>query len=453
MPNEYASPNYFELPPLRLERLQSALTEARYMVTLVGEGKRLMVAPKLADIIVQLKRGNSLDDAARELSLKWEREVEPETLRLIIEQQMLPRGIAYPAGQAPASAAAARLRATKPPGSTAGRLLAGQFRWRMLSPKLVGKICSPLTFCYERISVLLALLMVVATRWLLYTTFDRHFIRQVMTEFTPNEYLLSLALLVALVLVHEFGHASAQMRYGLPAGGIGFQFYHYLPAFFANVDASWRLKPWHRVVVDAGGIYFQAVAGSLLFLAYLKTNSLPVLAAVVTSDILILVAVNPFLRFDGYWLLADALAVPNLHARSSKILAQYWKRLRGAAPDAHVPLLKGARVTAVVAYGLLRRGFWLMLGVLLILRVRDVSRGAWGTLSGLWAYEMEALRTWDVSLAAASLIRLTLFSLLLLALCTLLVRAGWEVAKLARNHLRRALQRGARRGVEGVVQG
>lgn len=94
-----------------------------------------------------------------------------------------------------------------------------------------------------------------------------------------------------------------------------------------------------------------------------------------------------------------------------------------------------------------------MLGVLLILRVRDVSRGAWGTLSVLWAHEMEALRTWDVSLAAASLIRLTLFSLLLLALCTLVVRAGWEVAKLARNHLRRALQRGARRGVEGVVQG
>lgn len=453
MPTEDASLNYFELPPLRLERLQSALADERYMVTLVGEGKRLMVAPKLADIIVQLRRGASLDDAARELSLKWGQEVDAEVLRRVIEQQMLPRGIAYPAGQAPASADAARLRAVKKPGPLAERLLNGQFRWRLLSPGLVGKICSPLTFCYERFSVLLALLLIVATRWLLYTSFDGRFLRQVMTDFTPNEYLLSLALLVTLVLIHEFGHASAQLRFGLPTGGVGFQFFHYLPAFFANVDASWRLNPARRVVVDVGGIYFQAVAGSLLFLVYLQTNSLPVLTAVVTSDILILIALNPFLRFDGYWLVADALAVPNLHALSSKLLAQHWARLRGAAPAASVPALKGVRGAAVMAYGILRRCFWMVLALWLVFRARNVLNGAWGILSGLWAREMEGLRTLDLSLATASLIRLTLFSLLLLALCTLLARVAWEAAKFCRNQLRRVLQRGAHAGVEGVVRG
>lgn len=453
MSTEDTSLNYFELPPLRLERLQSALTEARYMVTLVGEGKRLMVAPKLADIIIQLKRGVSLDDAARELSFKWGQEVDAEVLRRVIEQQMLPRGIAYPAGQAPASAADARLRAVKKPGPLAERVLNGQFRWRLLSPKLVGKICSPLTFGYERLSVLLALLLIVATRWLLYTTFDGRFLRQVMTDFTPNEYLLSLALLVTLVLVHEFGHASAQLRYDLPTGGIGFQFYHYLPAFFANVDASWRLNPARRVVVDVGGIYFQAVAGSLLFLVYLQTNSLPVLTSVVTSDILILVALNPFLRFDGYWLVADALAVPNLHALSSKLLAQYWARLRGVAPAQRVPALKGVRGVVVVGYGLLRRGFWLVLTLWLVLRARNVLNGAWGVLSGLWGREMEGLRALDLSLAVASLIRLALFSLLLLTLGTLLARVVLEAAKFCRNHLRRVSRRGAHGRVEGVVQG
>src|ERR1700755_1598792 len=110
MPTENAPLECFELPPLRLERLQSALSETRYMGTLVGQGKRLMGAPKPAAIIVQLKRGSSLDAAARELSLKWGQEVDAGLLRLIIEQQMLPRGIAYQAGQAPVSAAAAAAR-------------------------------------------------------------------------------------------------------------------------------------------------------------------------------------------------------------------------------------------------------------------------------------------------------------------------------------------------------
>ncbi len=454
MPTENPSTIRFELPPLRLERLQSALAETRYMVSLVGQGKRLMVAPKLADIITQLQRGKSLDEAARELSLLWEQEVEPEVLQRIIEQQMVTRGIAYPAGQAPASpaAAAAQLRSERP-RPLSDRLLAGQFRWRLLPPRLVGKICAPLTYCYERYSVLLAVLMIVATRWLLYTSFDRRFIRQVMTEFTPNEYLLSLLLLVAVVLVHELGHASAQLQYGLPAGGIGFQLYHYIPAFFANVDASWKLRPFHRVVVDAGGVYFQAVAGSVLFLLYLKTGSLPVLTAVVASDILIIIALNPFLRFDGYWLVADALAVPNLNALSAKLLSQYWQRLWGKPAGAGLPQLKGVRGHIIFAYGLLRRCFWCLLAALLLLKAHHVLAGVRGTLGGLWALELEGLRTWDASLIAASLIRLTLFSLVVLALATVIARVAWEGLKLGRGYLRRALQSRGNSAAEGAVQG
>jgi putative peptide zinc metalloprotease protein len=432
--------------------METALTEPRYMVTLVGQGKRLMIAPKLAQIIAQLQQKKTLEEAAQELSLLWGREVDAEVLRSVIEQQMVPRGMACPSGQAPPmTPAARRLEAGRRP--LAERLLVGQFYWRLLPPKLVGKICSPLTFCYEWFSVLLAVLMIVATRWLLYTTFDGGFIRQVMTEFTPNEYLMSLLLLVAVVLVHEFGHAAAQLRYGLPAGGIGFQLFHYIPAFFANVDASWGLKPHRRIVVDIGGIYFQALAGSVLFLVYLKTGSLPVLTTIVVSDVLILIALNPFLRFDGYWLVADVLAVPNLQVLSKKLLAQYWKRLRGVPGGADLPPLSKARARLVVAYGLLRKCFWLVVAVLLVLRARHIFAGVWGTLYGLAALELEGLRTGNLSLIAASLIRLVLFSLVILALGTVLVRTAWEWSKSVNSRLRGALQRRSAGAVESVVRG
>lgn len=415
---ENAVDGWFELPPLQLQRFETALTEPRFMVTLVGQGKRFMISAKLADVILQLQQKNSPEEAAQSLSLHWQQEVSPDALRQIIEQQVLPRGMAYRAGQLPRvkfSNADLKRRNRKP---LYERLVAGIFRWRLMSPALVGKIASPLTIFYSFFSVILATLLVLATRWLLYSNVDTHFVRQVLIEFTPNEYLLSFVLLIIVVLIHEFGHASAQVRFGLPAGAIGFQLYHYIPAFFANVDASWRLKPSQRMVVDIGGIYFQSVASSVLFLIYLQTNSLPVLSAVLASDVLSVIALNPFLRFDGYWLVADALAVPNLHSLSRKLWAEVGRRLRSREIQVSHPLSR-TRTNLVLAYGLLRNCFWLLLIAFLIYKAPAIIVGTGKILSHLLLLEFEGLRTGNIPLIAASLIRLGLFTLMALALGTL----------------------------------
>lgn len=454
MSTESGSLGWFELPPLKLERMETALTEPRYMVTLLGRGKRFMIAPKLADVITQLQQEKSLADAARNLSLLWQQEVAPEVLCSIIEQQMIPRGMAAPAGQAPATRMSrAQLRAHhREP--LIERALRGQFRWRLMPRNLVSAICSPLTIFYEPFSVLLAVLMVIATRWLLYASVDRHFIRQVMIEFTPNEYLLSLVLLIVVVLIHEFGHASAQLRFGLPAGGIGFQLYHYIPAFFANVDASWRLKPSRRMVVDIGGIYFQSIAGSVLFLIYLKTHFLPILTTVVASDFLSFIALNPFLRFDGYWLVADALAVPNLHGLSKKLWAQYRRQLLGRGLEGlDIPPLSRTRAITVAAYGLMRNCFWCVLVAYLILRTQRVFASVWATLSSLSALGLEGLKTGNPSLIVASLIRLVLFILMLLTLSTLLAGIALSLWRLCRSSLGKVWQRRAKATVSSMSQG
>ncbi len=417
---ENAVAGWFELPPLQLQKLDTALTEPRFMVTLLGQGKRFMISPKLADVLVQLQQKNSPEEAAENLSLLWQQTVSPEVLRQIIEQQVLPKGMAYRAGELPSikfTKADLKRQHQKP---LYERLVAGVFRWRLMPSSLVGKISSPLTIFYSLFSVILATLLIVATRWLLYTGVDRHFSRQMLLEFTPTEYLVSLGLLIGVVLIHEFGHASAQVRYGLPPGAIGFQFYHYIPAFFANVDASWRLKPSQRMVVDIGGIYFQSIAASVLFLIYLQTHSLPVLSAVLASDLLSLIALNPFLRFDGYWLAADALAVPNLHGLSKKLWTNAVRRLRGREIQAsQTTPLSRTRTLLVLLYGLLRNVFWLLLIALLIFKAPAVISHTWRVLSHLSLLELEGLRTGNIPLIAASLIRFALFTLVVLAIGTL----------------------------------
>ena len=406
---------WFELPPLQLQRLETALTEPRFMVTLVGQGKRFMISPKLADVILELQHKRSPEEAAQNLSLLWQREVSPEILRHIIEQQVLSRGMAYPAGQA--SPVNDELRRRKP---WYERLVTGVFRWRLMPAPFVGKICSPLTIFYSPFSVVLAMLLIVATRWSLYSNVNPHFVRQLLLDYTPTEYLLSLGLLIGVILIHEFGHASAQVLFGLPAGGIGFQLFHYVPAFFANVNASWRLKPTQRMVIDIGGIYFQSIAASVLFLIYLQTQSLPVLSTVLASDVLSIVALNPFLRFDGYWLVADALAVPNLHRLSRKLWAQVLLRLRGRRIQAsQAAPLSRMRTILVLLYGLLRNIFWLLLVTLLILKTPTLLLSLWKILSQLSLTELEGLRTANIPLVVASLIRLGLFTLMSLAFGTI----------------------------------
>jgi putative peptide zinc metalloprotease protein len=254
-------------------------------------------------------------------------------------------------------------------------------------------------------------------------------------QFNPAEYLVNLCLLVLVIMIHEFGHASAQMRFGLPAGGIGFQLYHYIPAFFTNVSASWRLKPRQRVVVDLGGIYFQSLASSILYLLYLETHYLPFMLAVLVSDVLCLVSINPFLRFDGYWLLTDALAVPNLQKISTRVLGHCWAKLIGKETQSLPPQMSRWRAIIVGVYAILKNCFWAYLVFFIIKRARMVYGTAATTIEKFLAESLTGLRTGDVLLLTASVFRLVLFVLLLLTVSLLVLNMARKLYSLARSGL------------------
>jgi putative peptide zinc metalloprotease protein len=392
------------------------MLEPRFVVTLEDAGKRFMITPKMADLIIQLQQGKSLREAAEALSIIWREEVSAEDLQTIIARQMVPKGLAqYKSESAPTGSHTERGKVLYQ------KILHGQFYWQLLNKRVVEKICSPLRSLFDPFSVALALVLIVASRWSLYSTIDWHFYKQMVTQFTPNEYLLTLALLVVVVLIHELGHAAAQLRYGLRVGSIGFQLYHYIPALFANVDGSWSLSPRRRAVVDAGGIYFQSLVASLLYLLYLNTNDMTLLAVVVVSDTLCLFTLNPFLKFDGYWLLADALALPNMQKLSDSFLKFHLRRLFGrSGADVELPNIGRGREIGVTAYALLRRLFALLLAFLIVFNAADIYFKASATLSNFAAQCWQGLSSADAALTASALIRLTLFVLLLLTMSSLL---------------------------------
>lgn len=179
------------------------------------------------------------------------------------------------------------------------------------------------------------------------------------TSFFGNEvsFWSVYGLVLLSVIAHEFGHASACARYGGKPSDIGFSFYWIFPVLYSDVSDVWRLRRWQRVVVDLGGMYFQLVVGAVYFGITLLSGwpgGKYAFALILYSFI---VTLNPILKFDGYWVVADALGVVNLWQQPARVLRHFYNRFKGR-PVTVLPW--SGWVTAFVAiYTPITIGFWL----------------------------------------------------------------------------------------------
>jgi putative peptide zinc metalloprotease protein len=122
----------------------------------------------------------------------------------------------------------------------------------------------------------------------------------------------ALGLILLSSLAHEAGHTTASIRYGAPAGEIGFGLYLVYPVFYSDVSAAWTLSRRRRVVVDIAGVYFQLLFVACYLLVFRFTGWEVARLAGMGALLLAVFALVPIFKFDGYWLLSDGLGVPNL---------------------------------------------------------------------------------------------------------------------------------------------
>ncbi len=141
-------------------------------------------------------------------------------------------------------------------------------------------------------------------------------------------YAVSLAFIKTL---HELGHAYTATRHGVRVNSMGIAFMVMMPLLFTDVTDAWRLKSRRKkLAIDFSGMAVELIiAGLATFLwAFLPDGHLRSIAFVLatTSWVLsLLVNLNPFMRFDGYYILADAWGIPNLQTRAFA-MARWWIR-------------------------------------------------------------------------------------------------------------------------------
>jgi hypothetical protein len=186
-----------------------------------------------------------------------------------------------------------------------------KFQTKILSAAMIDPVVAKLKWMYAPKSALIlgscAALGIIFYFFALYDT--------VITKLTGVDSFIAFVLVLVGILLHELGHITACVKYGIPHGGIGFGFYWGFPVFYADVRSTWRLPPKQRAVVASGGIYFQSIFLAGLLFAYSVTNSAVYAAASLVTIYNILSTLNPVLKYDGYWILSDLLCIENLHTR------------------------------------------------------------------------------------------------------------------------------------------
>lgn len=162
--------------------------------------------------------------------------------------------------------------------------------------------------------------------------------------------------LVLVKLAHEFGHALVAAHQGLRVPTMGVAFMVMWPVAYTDTTEAWRLAdPRARMRIAAAGVRTELSLAAWATLAWvlLPDGSLRTGCFIVASMTWItslLVNLSPFMRFDGYFLLSDALDMPNLHERSFALARWQLRRsLLGWQAPAPEPL-GTARRRALIAF-------------------------------------------------------------------------------------------------------
>lgn len=180
--------------------------------------------------------------------------------------------------------------------------------------------------------------------------------------------------LVGIKVLHELGHAYSAVRHKCRVPTMGVAFMVLFPLLYTDVTDAWRLKRRRdRLQIDSAGIAVELIIAGLATFAWAFLPDGPMRSVAfflaTTSWILSLaVNLNPFMRFDGYHLLADALGVHNLQSRGFAF--GKWKlRQFVFGLDDHVPEIvsRRHRITLIIySYCTWIYRFFLFLGIALI---------------------------------------------------------------------------------------
>lgn len=122
-------------------------------------------------------------------------------------------------------------------------------------------------------------------------------------------------------ILHEAGHAYRCKEYGIPVPNCGIAFLVFWPVLYTDTTLSWTLDSRKRLSIAVAGIQVETYVTILAALTWCYTDNLTLqticyVTIAINYMASLLINVSPFMRFDGYYILADFMKMPNLQYRA-----------------------------------------------------------------------------------------------------------------------------------------
>ncbi|MFC5301383.1 hypothetical protein [Azospira restricta] len=202
--------------------------------------------------------------------------------------------------------------------------------------------------------------------------------------------LLVMAIVFPFVkIAHELGHGFATRVWGGAVHEMGVMLLVFAPVPYVDASASASFaSKYQRAAVAAAGMMVELFIAALAMFVWVFAE--PGVVRAVAFNVMLIAGVstvvvngNPLLRYDGYYILADLIEMPNLAQRGQKYLTWWWNRKVFGVHDEEAPPESPGERRWLVWYTPLAWLYRVSVTVSIILFVGG-SYFIFGTLLALW---------------------------------------------------------------------
>jgi putative peptide zinc metalloprotease protein len=207
--------------------------------------------------------------------------------------------------------------------------------------------------------------------------------------FSAQNVILVAVLFPIIKALHELGHAYATKAGGGEVHELGFMMLVALPVPYVDASASSAFRErWRRALVGAAGIMVELALAAVAMIAWERLG--PGFGRAVAFNVMLIAGVstlvfngNPLLRFDGYYVLADLIAIPNLDTRAKRYLVYLFQRHALGLDSAESPVQGAGERGWFVFYGIAAFVYrvFVMVGISLFIASKFAAAGV---LLALW---------------------------------------------------------------------
>ena len=399
---------------LRGQMQESAFEDPPWLLEREGSGY-LQINELLYHIAEQCNGRQTPEEIAEQVSRRLEQEVSADMVQRLVLNPLVTQGLV------------ARADGTVVPTAQQGgrALLQMNVKMAMVSPRVIAPLTAVLRVLFWPPILLLALGAAVGAQvWLYFVHGVGGGVHDAL--YAPGLMLLAIAAVVIAAGFHELGHAAALRYAGGEVKAMGVGVYLVYPAFYTDVSDNYRLGRWARIRTDLGGFYFNLLFVLAMMALYVATGHEFLLLVVVLINLEIVHQLLPFVRLDGYWVLADLTGIPDFFSHMAAFVRSMVPGL--GLKGTRLPELKWWGKVVFAAYILITIPLLLFLLFIMIKSLPRVLATAWDSFQQLGGSFLAAREAGDGLGMAAALAQMLFLSLPTAGLFLTLYTLGKRIA-------------------------